>query len=84
MNTFRLVVSLAVFSILFNSCKKDNKQPQAPANVITNVILKSIRFRCGFQPFLKIQKRTRIATPLIIPLKLLHRLLIRLRSVAMP
>lgn len=36
MNSFRLVVSVVLLSILFNSCKKDNAQPQAPANVLIN------------------------------------------------
>ncbi len=36
MNSFRLVVSLAFLSILFNSCTKDNTQPQAPVNVLIN------------------------------------------------
>ncbi|RRB00133.1 hypothetical protein [Larkinella rosea] len=36
MNSFRLAVSLAFLFIFFNGCKKDNAQPQAPANVLTN------------------------------------------------
>lgn len=36
MNSFCLVVSIMLLSILFNCCKNDNAQPQAPANVLTN------------------------------------------------
>lgn len=36
MNSFRLVLSVVLLSILLNSCKNDNAQPQAPVNVLTN------------------------------------------------
>ncbi len=36
MNSFRLAILLTSLSVLFNSCKKDDAQPQAPTNVLIN------------------------------------------------
>lgn len=56
MNSFRLVVSVVFLSILFNGCKKDSTQPQAPANVLTNGDFEVYPFPLWFSAILKSSK----------------------------